>query len=276
MANSDSFTLNKSATSSEAVLGISFFAWLFATVLFGLVVYFAFVQFKLIAPGVWNHTSIILEQGPFFWASVLTTAAGKTWISYIIYYGAIGVIFIPPLYIAWKVGHWSSQTKGVVAITKGDNVETNTEVALKTARWQLKKADGLHIHPKLRIHREQEVAHILTWGATRSGKSQTLAWLLEDIYGQEERAAVFDLKGDLVSRMAGKRGVIILNPADRRSVYWDIASDLKTAADCRIFAAALIPKSPKDSQPMFGDNARLILAGLLIFLVHPATAYVMV
>jgi hypothetical protein len=57
--------------------------------------------------------------------------------------------------------------------------------------------------------------------------------------------------------------VIVFNPFDKRSVAWDVASDVRTHEQARHFAEALMLPAKVDGSRFFTDSACMIVAGVI-------------
>ncbi|OXC75671.1 type IV secretion system DNA-binding domain-containing protein [Caballeronia sordidicola] len=102
--------------------------------------------------------------------------------------------------------------------------------------------------------------HVLVLGGTGGGKTTFIKPLLHAIANANERALVFDPKGEFTEEL-GRAAIIA--PWDSRSLAWDIAADLTNTQHMRGFAAAIVAES---SDPMWSNAARQLLCGLLIYL----------
>ena len=112
----------------------------------------------------------------------------------------------------------------------------------------------------VRIPRQVETRHIMVVGTTGSGKSVTIADLLEVIRARGERAIVYDRTGDHLSVFL-RRGDTVLNPLDRRTSHWTPWADATTSYDYERIAAALIPEN-RDN-PFWHESSRAVLSSIL-------------
>lgn len=102
--------------------------------------------------------------------------------------------------------------------------------------------------------------HVLVVGGVGSGKSTFLRPLIERVIAADEKALIFDPKGEFT---AAHTEPVLLAPWDARSYAWDIAADLRNKGDMRRFATSIIKEG---TDPMWANAARQILVGFLCFL----------
>ncbi len=120
---------------------------------------------------------------------------------------------------------------------------------------------GIHLHPDLPISLDTEVKHFMLVGAPGSGKTQTLHFLLKQLFkrdGAGDKMIIYDTKGDFT---AAYPKALLVAPWDARSPAWDIAKDCTTAGQARELAARFIADS-KD--PMWSEGTRAILVSLIV------------
>lgn len=135
----------------------------------------------------------------------------------------------------------------------------NTEAAI------VRTGQGIHLHPELPIALDTEVKHFMLVGAPGSGKTQTLHFLLKQLFkrgGNGDKMIIYDAKADFT---AAYPKALLIAPWDSRSPAWDIARDCTTAGQARELAARFIADS-KD--PMWAEGTRAILVSLLVKLQH--------
>lgn len=141
--------------------------------------------------------------------------------------------------------------------------------ATKHARRALKKElrnnskKGVGVHPKFSISEAQEAGNILVTGAQGSGKSTIVKPLVKSIANTEAQMLIYDAKREYTP-LFHQKGHVLISPTDKRSVYWDIAADVKTPEIAYEIASCFISKS--DKEPIWGNGARLILTGCMVSL----------
>jgi hypothetical protein len=96
------------------------------------------------------------------------------------------------------------------------------------------KQGFMKLHPLLDLPKRRWTRHMLIYGGVGSGKTQILLPMVDQIMSQRRKAFILDTKGDYTSRFPE---ACILSFSDRRSRYWDIAADVRTAAQADAFAA---------------------------------------
>jgi hypothetical protein len=119
------------------------------------------------------------------------------------------------------------------------------------------KLGWMRLHPLLDLPKRRWTRHMLIYGGVGSGKTQIILPIVQQIVSQRRKAFILDTKGDYTSRFPT---ACILSPWDRRSRYWDIAADVRTAAQADAFAASIVPDDNGPNR-YFTVSAQLILAG---------------
>jgi hypothetical protein len=113
--------------------------------------------------------------------------------------------------------------------------------------------------------------NIAVAGAVGTGKTLMHRELIASVVphikpGSDRRAIIYDVKSDLLAELKGMDlscDILIMNPFDRRSVAWDIASDISTPARARQFAHALIPNGTDEDSKFFASAARSVITGVI-------------
>lgn len=109
-----------------------------------------------------------------------------------------------------------------------------------------------------------EPYHFLLLGSTGQGKSAAFKQLLDGIRDRGDAAVVVDSGGDFLARYGidEARGDCILNPMDARSVPWSPLAEIRTPADARRLACALIPDAPGEAAE-WHRYAQVLMADVL-------------
>lgn len=111
------------------------------------------------------------------------------------------------------------------------------------------------------IPRSVEPQGFLLTGAPGTGKSVTVAGILDVVRARgNERAIVYDPTGEFLTWFA-QPGDVILNPLDKRSEYWVPWRDAHTSTEYERLAEALVPENPH--QPFWHTSARALLSACL-------------
>jgi DNA polymerase III delta prime subunit len=125
----------------------------------------------------------------------------------------------------------------------------------------------------LPIH--QANLHFLVAGVPGTGKTLTIRSLLRSIFhpelraslGGSDRAVIYDAKQEFYPMFRGfgckEASLVILNPFDRRSDWWDLARDYTSSADAHQLARTIIPVRDNHSQPFFPKSAAAVLAAVI-------------
>jgi len=87
-----------------------------------------------------------------------------------------------------------------------------------------------------------EAKHFKLIGTTGTGKSTAIEEILGAALERKDRAVIADPDGGYLDRFYDpRRGDVVLNPFDERSVKWDLFSEIKTEYDVDQVARSLIP-----------------------------------
>ena len=117
--------------------------------------------------------------------------------------------------------------------------------------------------------KRSECAHVLIPGASRKGKSQLFRNVIfkakEMSKNKKARGLITDEKGEWLSKTYDENsGDLIFNPADARSLKWNIFNDIDNIIDIENYVNWLIPTNEKD--PFWTNSAQEILKNILIYL----------
>ncbi len=118
--------------------------------------------------------------------------------------------------------------------------------------------EGIRLHPRLPISIDRETKHFMLVGASGGGKTQTLHYLLRQLFARGDKLIIYDSKADFT---AVYKNALLIAPWDARSPAWDIAKDCLNEAQARELAAMFIEES-KD--PMWSNGTRAILTALIV------------
>jgi type IV secretory pathway TraG/TraD family ATPase VirD4 len=89
---------------------------------------------------------------------------------------------------------------------------------------------------------QDETKHFKFIGTTGTGKSTAIHEVLSGALERGDRAVIADPDGGYLARFYDpRRGDVILNPFDKRSVKWDLFREITNAYDVEQLARALIP-----------------------------------
>ena len=117
---------------------------------------------------------------------------------------------------------------------------------------------GVTIEPR------EEARHFKLIGTTGTGKSTAIAALLERALARGDRAVITDADGGYAARFhARRRGDVILNPFDARSVKWDPFAEVRAPWDVEQLASGLIPACEDASGREWRGYARTFLTAVM-------------
>ena len=134
------------------------------------------------------------------------------------------------------------------------------------ARLNLLKSENGFSVGELKLPRDFETSHFLILGTTGSGKSVLLNQFIKQIYHRGEKAVIYDVKGEFLSKHAELDKDLIFYPFDIRSVAWSLFNEIRHKPDFDMLATALL-QPPKESQDKYWyDSARDVFRAGLLFL----------
>lgn len=108
-----------------------------------------------------------------------------------------------------------------------------------------------------------ECEHLAFTGSPGTGKTQAILRLLDDISTRGDAAVIYDSKGTFTSHyFDARRGDILLNPLDARTLPWSPWAEIDDAMDADRIAKALIPDGGH-KEPFFHETARVLLSAAL-------------
>lgn len=109
----------------------------------------------------------------------------------------------------------------------------------------------------------EETKHFKVIGTTGTGKSTAITELLKGALERGDRAIIADPDGGYLARFhERRRGDVILNPFDARSVKWNPLAEVHSAYDVDQLASGLIPSSEDASTSEWRAYARTFLSAV--------------
>jgi len=127
----------------------------------------------------------------------------------------------------------------------------------------------LRAHPPLTIAGVaitpgDEVKHFKLIGTTGTGKSTAIRELLAAALDRGDRAVITDPDSGYLARFHDpRRGDVILNPFDSRSLQWDPFAEVREPYDAEQLASSLIPSTEDASGREWRGYARTFLAAVV-------------
>jgi type IV secretory pathway TraG/TraD family ATPase VirD4 len=117
---------------------------------------------------------------------------------------------------------------------------------------------GVSIQPR------EEARHFKLIGTTGTGKSTAIAALLAQALARGDRAVITDPDGGYAARFhVRRRGDVVLNPFDARSVRWDPFAEVRSPWDVEQLASSLIPACEDASGREWRGYARTFLTAVM-------------
>ncbi|MBL8260041.1 MAG: type IV secretion system DNA-binding domain-containing protein, partial [Candidatus Competibacteraceae bacterium] len=131
-------------------------------------------------------------------------------------------------------------------------------------RKRERRAGWFNIHPKVAVPPSLTNTGVLCVGAVGAGKTNFLLPFLQQIAASPHRSFILDIKGDFTEKLLYPDDrFILIAPWDERGWRWDIAKDINSLSQARLFAESCVPPS---EDPIWSTAARQIFAGLMNYL----------
>ena len=122
---------------------------------------------------------------------------------------------------------------------------------------------------ELRLPRDFETSHFLVLGTTGSGKSVLLNQILAQINDRNEKAIIYDVKGEFLSKHGkpDNKDNLVFYPFDTRSLRWSVFNEIRHKPDFDMIATALLqpPKEAGENKYWY-DAARDVFRAGMLFL----------
>jgi hypothetical protein len=143
--------------------------------------------------------------------------------------------------------------------------------AIKHLKKSIKKigvADGLLIHPMIRLTSKFESANIFVYGMQGAGKSTLIKqWLLDIFSNKTDKTFIFDQKGEY-EFLLPPSDVVSIDADNSGAYFWDIGLDVISYADADLVAASMIVSYQHSENDYFIRSARQVLVGVFYHLVQ--------
>ena len=178
-----------------------------------------------------------------------------------IYLYCLGILALYPVALKWfQIRAKKGQTKQYI---RGAKLISVKEYARQTA----KKKDKTDLpFGQVRMPVSTENRHTLIVGSPGTGKTQCLSHIIERLKQRDERAIIYDFKGDLVSKFYEPDRDYIFNPLDSRSFGWNVFNEIQRKTDIDAIASSLIPENTKTKDPFWNNAARDVFIAILRYL----------
>lgn len=175
-----------------------------------------------------------------------------------IYLYCLGMFALYPVALKWFwIRGKKAQTKKYI---RGAKLISVKEYEGQTA----KKKDKTDLpFGQVRMPVSTENRHTLIVGSPGTGKTQCLSQIIERLKQRDERAIIYDFKGDFVSKFYDPDRDYIFNPLDSRSVGWNVFNDIQKKTDIDSIASSLIPDNLKTKDPFWNNAARDVFIAIL-------------
>src|ERR1700676_952371 len=118
----------------------------------------------------------------------------------------------------------------------------------------------------IRIPKRAEAQHMQIIADTGGGKTVILLQILRQIKHRGDSAIVYDPARDFVRRFYDpKRGVVILNPLDKRCPYWGPSEELRRRSEAKALAVSLFQPPQDRKGEFFIESPQKIFAFLMAY-----------
>jgi hypothetical protein len=167
--------------------------------------------------------------------------------------------------LAVKWARHALRPQSILKHLSGPQLLEGPEAKAAAVRYAARERGGakvsgfIRLHPLLDLSKRTWCRHFFIAGSVGSGKTQLIWPIVQQIRKRKKKLFLLDVKGDYTAAI---KGALILSPWDRRSVYLDIAADVRTSAAASAFASAMIPRE-EGSNGFFSTAAELILTGCI-------------
>jgi len=151
--------------------------------------------------------------------------------------------------------------RGTQMVADKKFVKEITKIAKET---KTKDAHLLHFG-KIPVPWKAENRHFLIVGRPGTGKTTLLNQIIEKLRQREEKAIIYDFKGDYLSCFYDPAKDYIFNPLDSRCVNWCLFSEIEMIPDIDSIATSMIPPSTREDK-FWVDAARDIFSSILHYL----------
>lgn len=169
-----------------------------------------------------------------------------------------GIFIVGMIFNLFRNGwSWFAEKAGIPGFGFGRNPHEHIRGAAladeRTVSKRLKHSQSRFSVGAVPVPVELETRGFLLVGSPGTGKSQTLTHALDALRADGQRAVIADASGIYTSRYYyDKRGDVILNPFDSRSVAWSPLSEIETVADIPAMCKSLIPDAEGEGRVWSG------------------------
>ncbi|RJQ14437.1 hypothetical protein C4553_01115 [Candidatus Parcubacteria bacterium] len=115
---------------------------------------------------------------------------------------------------------------------------------------------------KVKMPFETECQHVFFVGAPGTGKTVFLNQNIKRIIERQDRAIIYDFKGDFVSKFYRPGKDYLFNPLDARCLQWNLFNEISARQDFEAVAASLIPEGT-DKNAFWNNSARDVFLSIL-------------
>jgi len=122
---------------------------------------------------------------------------------------------------------------------------------------------------QIKLPKKLETEHCLCVGRPGAGKTTFLYGIIQRLRERNERAIIYDFKGDYIEKFYDPKKDQLFNPFDKRTINWSIFNEIDSGGSHKLsinaIANSLIPDEPRISK-YWAKASRGLLAGTLLYL----------
>ena len=108
--------------------------------------------------------------------------------------------------------------------------------------------------------------HFRILGAQGTGKTQTIARMINETMHFLFNWLILDIKNDYTGWFYNPAIDIIFNPSDARCPAWNILDEIESKADISLLVNAVVPDIPNDTNGMWVRDARQVIESIIYYL----------
>ena len=108
--------------------------------------------------------------------------------------------------------------------------------------------------------------HFKIIGAQGTGKTQTIARMINETVQFLFNWIILDIKNDYTGWFYNPETDIIFNPTDARCPAWNILDEIENKADISLLVNAVVPDIPNDANGIWVRDARQVLESIIYYL----------
>jgi type IV secretory pathway TraG/TraD family ATPase VirD4 len=129
----------------------------------------------------------------------------------------------------------------------------------------IKETVSLPLGREIKMPYSAEIKHTFILGRPGTGKTNAINQMLSVVKKRNNKAIIYDYKGDFLPKFYDENTDLIYNVLDKRGLGWNIFNDIESMMDLEAIANSIIPSAPKNTDPTWYNVPRDILRGILLY-----------